>query len=88
MIWAFLVKAILGSLIGNAFYEWFKDTRIGIWFNKKIDRYMSWATKKLEPLMKDHKEFLERKNTKKLDRIDLLEKRIEVLERKLPEEES
>lgn len=36
MYW-FLLKSILGSVVGSSFYAWFKNTKIGVWFQDKID---------------------------------------------------
>ena len=32
----FIAKALLSSLIGNTFYNWFKTTKYGIWFDMKL----------------------------------------------------
>ena len=33
----FLFKSILGSIVGSSFYNWWRNTRIGIWFQNKLD---------------------------------------------------
>lgn len=33
----FILKSILGSIIGSSFYSWWQNTRMGIWFQKKLD---------------------------------------------------
>ena len=33
----FILKSILGSIVGSSFYSWWQDTRMGIWFQKKLD---------------------------------------------------
>ena len=71
-IWVFIVKAILTGIIGSSFYVWFKTTRMGIWFNKKLDTLMTRVVNRcdVEVLKKQEKQIkkipdivLERLNT-------------------------
>jgi|TARA_B100002003_G_scaffold250338_1_gene289453 hypothetical protein len=57
-IWIFIVKAVLTGIIGSSFYVWFKSTRMGIWFNKKLDTLMSRIVKRydVEVLKKQEKQ--------------------------------
>jgi len=32
------LKSILGSIIGSSFYAWFKNTKVGVWFQVKVDK--------------------------------------------------
>ena len=34
----FIVKAIAGAIIGQSTNAWFRKTKMGVWFYKKIDR--------------------------------------------------
>ena len=36
-MWFWLVKSIAGSIIGSATANWFKDTKLGVWFFNKVD---------------------------------------------------
>ena len=36
-MYLFLLKSILGSIVGSSFYNWWRNTRIGIWFQNKLD---------------------------------------------------
>ena len=36
-MYLFLLKSILGSIVGSSFYNWWKDTLIGVWFQTKLD---------------------------------------------------
>ena len=61
--------------------SWFVDTKLGIWFYKKIDNVSTWASKKL-----GLKILLDETNWKKKypnvsDKIDKLEARINKLEK-------
>ena len=49
IIWKLLL-AILLSTVGNSFYKWFAKTKMGIWFDKKMEKIMSTVTKKVEHL--------------------------------------
>ena len=71
-IWVFIVKAVLTGIIGSSFYAWFKTTRMGIWFDKKLDALMNRVVKRcdVEVLKKQEKQIkkipdivLERLNT-------------------------
>ena len=45
LFWA-LLKSIIFSCIGNSFYKWFSKTKIGIWFDSKLDRMLSKIMRK------------------------------------------
>ena len=36
-MWLLISKAILSSIVGSSFYNWWRNTRMGIWFQKKLD---------------------------------------------------
>ncbi|MDA8847211.1 hypothetical protein N9J02_01105 [bacterium] len=42
------LKAILSSIIGSSFYQWFQGTTIGIWFQKKVDTFMQYLAVKYD----------------------------------------
>jgi hypothetical protein len=45
LFWA-LLRSIIFSCIGNSFYKWFSKTKIGIWFDSKLDRMLSAIVRK------------------------------------------
>lgn len=47
MFWAWIVKSIIGAAVGSMFYSWWEDTKMGQWFNRKMDKYLTWASEKL-----------------------------------------
>lgn len=47
MYWFFL-KSILGSVVGSSFYNWFKNTKIGVWFQSRVDRFMAYLADKYD----------------------------------------
>ena len=49
IIWKLLLTILL-STVGNSFYKWFAKTKMGIWFDKKMENIMSTVTKKVEHL--------------------------------------
>jgi len=46
-VWVFLISSITSSIIGMAVESWFADTKLGVWFYKKVDNVSTWASKKL-----------------------------------------
>ena len=46
-MWFFLISNIAGSILGSAANSWFADTKLGMWFYKKVDDVSTWASKKL-----------------------------------------
>lgn len=40
------LKSILSSVIGSSFYNWFKDSNVGIWFQVQVDRFMDHFAEK------------------------------------------
>ena len=78
MNWLFILtlKSILGSVIGSSFYAWFKNTRVGVWFQKHVDRTLAWVAHRY------HLEILSRED-KWLQQYPLLASRIVELERQV-----
>lgn len=56
MYW-FLLKSIVSGIIGSAFGQWFLGTRVGIWSQAKLDRFMNYLSEKydLDLMKKDSK---------------------------------
>ena len=44
-MWFFLIKSIVGAILGQATNSWFKKTKMGMWFYKKVDSWYNWAAK-------------------------------------------
>ena len=53
----FLVKSILGAIIVQSTNAWFRKTKMGMWFYKKVDTCYNWAAKRydLNVLTKEEK---------------------------------
>lgn len=50
MHWLFILtlKSILSSIIGSSFYAWFKNTKVGVWFQKHVNNCMDWVAKRYD----------------------------------------
>ena len=80
-MWFWVISAIAGSILGNAADSWFADTKLGIWFNKKVDAVSTWASKKLGLKILQNEDNWKRKYPNISKHIDDLEARIEKLEK-------
>jgi|TARA_B110000908_G_scaffold143209_1_gene172019 hypothetical protein len=47
MYW-FIAKSILGSIIGSSFYNWFKNTKVGVWVQSSLNSYMEYVSEKYD----------------------------------------
>ena len=80
-MWFWLVSAIAGSILGNAADSWFADTKLGVWFYKKVDDVSTWASEKLGlKVLQDEKNW-KTKYPNVSKKIDDLEARIQKLEK-------
>jgi len=61
--------------------SWFVDTKLGIWFYKKVDNVSTWASKKLRLNILQDEINWKKKYPNVLDKIDKLEARINKLEK-------
>ena len=78
MHWLFILtlKSILSSIIGSSFYQWFKNTKMGVWFQVKMDNLMEWVAKRYDIEIASREE-------KWLAQYPLLAKRIVDLEKEV-----
>jgi hypothetical protein len=76
----FLIKAIAGSIVGDASAEWFKKTKIGIWVYNKVERVYNWAAKRYDIKIATVEEELLKKYPNMMNRITNLEQRLITLE--------
>ena len=83
VMWFFLISSIAGSILGNAVDSWFADTKLGIWFYKKVDDVSIWASNKLGlKILKDENNW-KTKYPNVAMKIEELEAKIEKLERRI-----
>ena len=79
-MWFWIVSAIAGSILGNAADSWFSQTKMGMWFYKKVDNVSTWASKKLGLKVLQDEDNWKKKYPNVAKHIDDLEARIEKLE--------
>ena len=80
-MWFFLIYSISSSIIGMAAESWFADTKLGVWFYKKVDNVSTWASKKLGlKILKDENNW-KTKYPNVAAKIEKLEARINELEK-------
>jgi carbonic anhydrase len=80
-MWFWIVSAIAGSILGNATNSWFADTKLGIWFYKKVDNVSTWASEKLGLKVLEDEEDWKKKYPNINKKIDELEAKIKKLEK-------
>ena len=80
-MWFWLVSEIAGSILGNAADSWFADTKLGVWFYKKVDDVSTWASEKLGLKVLQDEENWKTKYPNVSKKIDDLEARIQKLEK-------
>ena len=47
-MWILLVRAAVTGVFGSAFGKWFLTTRMGIWFQTKLDNFMEYLAVKYD----------------------------------------
>jgi len=80
-MWAFLISSITSSIIGMAAESWFADTKLGVWFYKKVDNVSTWASKKLGLRILQNEENWKKKYPNVSKKLDELEAKINKLEK-------
>ena len=80
-MWFWIVSAIAGSILGNAADSWFSQTKLGIWFYKKVDDVSTWASKKLGLKVLQDEENWKKKYPHVNQKINELEAKINKLEK-------
>ena len=80
-MWFWLISTIAGSVLGNAADSWFADTKLGVWFYKKVDDVSTWASEKLGLKVLQDEENWKTKYPNVSKKIDDLEARIQKLEK-------
>ena len=81
IMWLFLISNIGGSILGSAADSWFADTKLGIWFYKKVDDVSTWASKKLGLKVLRNENNWKKKYPNVSKKLDKLEARLEKIEK-------
>ena len=76
-----IISSITSSIIGMAAKSWFADTRLGVWFYKKVDNVSTWASKKLGLRILQDEENWKKKYPNVSKKLDELEAKINKLEK-------
>ena len=76
-----IISSISSSILGMAAESWFADTKLGVWFYKKIDNVSTWASKKLGLKILYDETNWRKKYPNVSEKIDELEVRINKLEK-------
>jgi|TARA_B100002019_G_C21219306_1_gene573794 hypothetical protein len=84
MHWLFILtlKSILSSIIGSSFYQWFKNTKMGVWFQIKLDSLMEWVAKRYDIEIASREDKWLSQYPRLADRIVSLEKEVAKLKKK------
>ena len=84
MHWLFILtlKSILSSIIGSSFYQWFKNTKMGVWFQVKLDSLMEWVAKRYDIEIATKEERAMKKYPYLMSRINKLEQEVKKLKKK------
>ena len=77
----FLISSITSSIIGMAAESWFADTKLGVWFYKKVDNVLTWASKKLKLRVLQNEENWKKKYPNISKKLEELEAKINKLEK-------
>lgn len=72
----FILKAVAASIIGEVSENWFRKTRLGIWFYNKVSQLLDWASNRYNIALLQKEKKLYKKYPKLLDRISRLEKEV------------
>ena len=80
-MWFFLIYSIASSIIGMAAESWFADTKLGVWFYKKVDNVSTWASEKLGLKILQDEQNWKTKYPNVAVKIEELEARINKLEK-------
>lgn len=75
------LKSILGSIIGSSFYAWFKNTKVGVWFQVKVDNAMDYLAEKYDIKIAEREDKWLQQYPRLAQRIVDLEKEITELKR-------
>ena len=76
-----IISSITSSIIGIAAESWFADTKLGVWFYRKVDNVSTWASKNLGLKILQDETNWKKKYPNVSDKIDKLEARINKLEK-------
>ena len=80
-MWFWFISSIAGSILGMAANSWFADTKLGVWFYKRVDDVSTWASKKLGLKVLADEDNWKKKYPRVNQKIGELEARVNKLEK-------
>ena len=80
-MWFFLIKSIVGAILGQATNSWFKKTKMGVWSYAKVDCCYNWAGKRYDLQVLSKEEKAMKRFPALTKKMADLEKRIKKLEK-------
>jgi len=80
-MWFWIISSIAGGILGSAVDGWFANTKLGIWFYKKVDNVSTWASNKLGLRVLQDEDNWKKKYPNVSKKLDNLEARINKLEK-------
>ena len=81
-MWFFLIKSIVGAILGQATNAWFKKTAMGKWFYGKMESWYNWAAERYDLKILTAEEKTMQKFPALKNKLDAMESRIKTLEKK------
>ena len=77
-----IIRACITGVIGSSFGKWFSTTRMGVWFQKKLDSFMEYLSYKYDIEIAKKEATWMKHYPKLAEKIKTLEERIVELENK------
>ena len=74
MYW-FLIKSMVATILGSQFYEWYAGTKIGIYFQNRIDQFLEYIAQKYDIEIAKKQSKFEKDYPLMMERIEALENR-------------
>jgi len=72
-MWWFLVRAVVSGIISSSAGQWFLGTKVGIWSQDKINKYLDYLSEKYDLAILKQEEKWRRQYPLLAKRIDKLE---------------
>jgi len=83
MYWLLILslKSILSAIIGSSFYQWFQNTKLGIWFQKQVNRFMDYFAERYDIELAKTESRFKKQYPLIAERLELLEEQVKKLKK-------
>ena len=83
MYWLLILslKSILSAIIGSSFYQWFQNTKLGIWFQKQVNRFMDYFAERYDIELAKTESRFKKQYPLIAERLEAVEEQIEKLKK-------